>query len=165
MLGALGKTSEELEGEKRSLLKRMRAMMILGLCVSLPALAMQLLDLAGAITEDLLPSRTAFKWHYQWFVFDGSSQIIFAVVFIGVLCQWAPHNDTRKYLYAEQVNQEDDDDVAKEGADVAEDAPPDAFAIGGHSEDEADDLEVSAAGRGSHRGAPPAPALVGAAAA
>lgn len=148
MLSALRKTSEELEGEKRVLFKRIRAMMILGLCGSLPPSAMQLLDLAGAITEDLLPSRTAFKWHYEWFVFDGTGQIIFAAVFIGVLCQWAPQNNTDRYLYSEQVNQDDEDDaIAKQGADVVEDAPPDAFAIGGRSDDEADDLEEDFAGR------------------
>jgi len=150
MLEALRKTAESLEGERRALFKRVRTMIILGLCVSLPATAVQLLDLSGLLTEDLLPNRTAWKWHYQWFVFDGTCQIIFGAVFIGVLCQWAPHNDTSKYLY----------DSANRNEDPVEDASP-TFAI----EDDADDLEVEVRGRSDDGKVRPEPDRIGVAAA
>jgi hypothetical protein len=145
MLGALRKMSEELDGESRALFKRIRAIMILGVFAAVPATALQLLELTGTLGEDLLPSRTSFKWHYQWFLFDAMGQIIYGVVFVMVMCQWAPQNKTEQYLYSEQVNQDEDAEEPDKMSKVAAAEPPDdAFAIGGEEEE---DLEVTAGGK------------------
>merc|ERR1719277_591760 len=152
ILRALGRISGELEGDSKSMFKKIRGLLILALCGSLPISVMQLMDLTGVITENMLPRRTAFKWHYQWFLFDGTGQIIFGLVLLGTMCQWAPQNDTNKYMYQAQIDQEEVNEAQKDG--VIADAPPDSFAI---SNDEADDLEVDVAGRhdGAARPGPP----------
>jgi hypothetical protein len=120
ILRALAHVSGELEGESRVVFKRVRGLMVLALCVSLPVSALQLMDLAGAITEDWFPKRTSFKWHYQWFLFDGTGQIVFGLVLVGMLCQWAPQNDTNKYMH--MYNQEEAGLDADKKEDVA--GPP-----------------------------------------
>merc|ERR1740121_1313810 len=99
--------------------KKFRGLMILALFGSLVFSVVQLMDLAGAIKWHRRTA-TAIKWHYQWFLFDGTGQIIFGVVFVGVLCQWAPQRDTDRYLYTEPVSQDGDDE---EGA-IARPVPP-----------------------------------------
>merc|ERR1711924_255112 len=158
MLGALRKIAEDLDGESRSLFKKVRAIMILGFLAAIPSTALQLLELGGALSEELLPSRTAFKWHYQWFLFDGVGQIIYGVVFMSEMCQWAPQNETQKYLCSEQVNMEDDGDDPKGSAEQAipADAPADAFAI------EDDDVEMYHGKPPNRKGTAVAPRRIGA---
>merc|ERR1711933_470465 len=52
----------------------------------------------------------SIRWHYQWFLADGVSHLLFLAVLAAMMYLWAPHTNSQRYAYSHQVDGDDKDE-------------------------------------------------------
>merc|ERR1719356_1512330 len=45
----------------------------------------------------------SIRWHYQWLFADGVSHVLFLIVLLAIVCLWAPHENSRRYAFSQQL--------------------------------------------------------------
>lgn len=95
-----------IEEQKQDMLvktfRRVQKVLIGGLVLSTFVLLLQVVDISyGGI----------FPWEYQWFSVDGAPQFAFLLVLCLMMWVWWPNEDSWKFGYMVQVDQNDDEEV------------------------------------------------------
>merc|ERR1712113_1263496 len=94
--------------EKLALFERLWKILVCALAIASLTLLFQIFDLSRSIS---------IRWHYQWFFADGVSHILFLLVLAGMMYLWAPHTNSQRYAYSQQVDDEDKEGMMEDGKD------------------------------------------------
>mmetsp|Transcript_35323 Transcript_35323/g.75275 ORF Transcript_35323/g.75275 Transcript_35323/m.75275 type:complete len:519 (+) Transcript_35323:114-1670(+) len=100
---------EKQQNEKLLLFQRLWKILLAALSVATLALLFQIFTLSKSLTS---------RWRYQWLLTDGVSHLLFLFVLMAMMYLWAPHQNSRRYAYSKQL-----DDDANEAEKAA---PPSA---------------------------------------
>jgi hypothetical protein len=77
--------------EKLELFEKLWRILIAALLIASCTLIFLMCDLSRSIS---------IRWHYQWFLTDGVSHILFLVVLMAMMYLWAPHTESQRYAYS-----------------------------------------------------------------
>mmetsp|Transcript_39315 Transcript_39315/g.69151 ORF Transcript_39315/g.69151 Transcript_39315/m.69151 type:complete len:510 (-) Transcript_39315:79-1608(-) len=111
--------------EKLALFQRLWKILIFALAVATATLLFQIFNLSRSITT---------RWKYQWLFADGVSHVLFLVVLAAMMYLWAPHKYSQRYAYSQQIDNDEKEMQAPEGAQ-------DVWAEEGGLDEEGDDGE------------------------
>jgi len=95
---------ERRQNEKLLLFERLWTILVASLAIASLTLLFQIFDLSRSIS---------IRWHYQWFFADGVSHILFLLVLAAMMYLWAPHTNSQRYAYSQQIDGDDRDDTEK----------------------------------------------------
>lgn len=99
----LTRIEEQKQDDLAKTFGRVRSVLIGGLILATMVLFLQLVDISyGSI----------FQWEYQWFSVDGAPQFAFMVVLTLMMWVWWPNEDSWKFGYMVQVDQQDGENEA-----------------------------------------------------
>lgn len=116
---------ERRQNEKLVLFERLWTILVASLAIASLTLLFQIFDLSRSIS---------IRWHYQWFFADGVSHILFLLVLAAMMYLWAPHTNSQRYAYSQQIDGDDHDEKPGTGSEKAVWADED-----GLDDEEADD--------------------------
>jgi len=85
--------------EKLVLFTRLWKILIFALGMASLTLLFLVCDLSRSIS---------IRWHYQWFLTDGVSHVLFLLVLAAMMYLWAPHNNSGRYAYSPAVTKNKD---------------------------------------------------------
>jgi len=126
---------ERRQGEKLLLFERLWKILVAALSVASMTLLFQIFDLSRSIS---------IRWHYQWFLADGVSHLLFLAVLAAMMYLWAPHTNSQRYAYSHQIDgDEKDEDAANNSRSSNVWAPEDGL------DDDGDDESFWATTHGS----------------
>mmetsp|Transcript_94186 Transcript_94186/g.270004 ORF Transcript_94186/g.270004 Transcript_94186/m.270004 type:complete len:527 (+) Transcript_94186:121-1701(+) len=91
---------ERRQQEKLLLFERLWKVLVAALAAASSMLLFQIFDLSRSIS---------IRWHYQWFFADGVSHILFLLVLSVMMYLWAPHTNSQRYAYSQQIDGDDKD--------------------------------------------------------
>lgn len=109
---------ERRQVEKLALFEKLWRILIAALLIASCTLIFLMCDLSRSIS---------IRWHYQWFLTDGVSHLLFLVVLMAMMFLWAPHSNSQRYAYS-HPGKARDGDRKESGKDewAAEDGSPGA---------------------------------------
>lgn len=98
---------EHRQTDKLVLFRRLWHILVGSVSVAAVATLFQFFDLARDNTS---------RWRYQWIFADGVSHLIFLVVLLAMMYLWAPHQESKRYAFSQQLD--DGADGSEQRADV-----------------------------------------------
>jgi len=96
------------QADKLVLFQRLWKLLVFAMGFASLMLLWQIFDLSRSI---------AIRWHYQWLFADGFSHLLFMLVLVVMMYLWAPHTNSQRYAYTQQMDDKDirDNDEEKSG--------------------------------------------------
>jgi len=98
---------ERRQFEKLLLFQRLWKLLIFALTCATLTLLFQIFNLSRSLTS---------RWKYQWMLTDGISHMLFLFVLAAMMYLWAPHKNSQRYAYSQQVGA--DHDAERDAADT-----------------------------------------------
>ncbi|CAJ1361112.1 unnamed protein product [Effrenium voratum] len=126
--------AERKQQEKLILFQRLWNILVASLSLASLSLLFQLYDVSRSDSQ---------RWHYQWFLSDGVSHILFCMVLAAIMFLFAPHTNSQRYAYKQvEPDEKGESSKAIDDKDVWADE-------GGLDEEEDDSFWASTHGKGS----------------